>query len=88
MRAHVCDGWYPDPLHVEERDGQVPHVERPGVDFRVSTDDVGVRVVARVREAPHQRLAENHEAGHLVQQVVHPPGFEGGAVAAPVRTSG
>ena len=51
-------------------------------DFRIAADDDGVGVVPRVAPAPGHRVAHNHEAGKLVDGVVHPLRLERRAVAA------
>ena len=51
-------------------------------DLGIAADDDGVGVVARVAPAPGHRIAHDHEAGDLVDDVVHPLRLEGGAVAA------
>ena len=51
-------------------------------DLRIAADDHRVGVVAGMAPAPDLRLAQDHEAGDLVDRVVHPFGLEGGAVAA------
>ena len=51
-------------------------------DLGVAADDDRVGVVARMAPAPGDRIAHQHEAGDLVDDVVHPARLEGGAVAA------
>jgi hypothetical protein len=56
----------------------------------IAADDDGVGVVAGMAPAPGHRIAHDHEAGDLVDRVVHPRRLEGGAVAAfvPARVGG
>ncbi len=51
-------------------------------DLRVAPDDDGVGVMPGVAPAPDFRLAHDHEAGELIDRIVHPACLEGGAMAA------
>ena len=59
-------------------------------DLGVAADDDRVGVVAGMAPAPGHRIAHQHEAGDLVDDVVHPARAEGGAMAAfvPARVAG
>ena len=51
-------------------------------DLGIAADDDRIRVVARMAPAPDLRLAHDHEAGDLIDRVVHPLRLERGAMAA------
>ncbi len=59
-------------------------------DLGIAPDDDGVGVVAGMTPAPGHRIAHQHEAGDLVDDIVHPARAEGGAMAAfvPARVAG
>src|SRR6185312_4895807 len=78
-------------LEGEEVEEDAEKVWRPRHrDLRVAADDDGVGVMAGMAPAPHRRLAQHHEAGDLIDEVVHPARAEGGAMAAfmPARIRG
>ena len=67
----------------DEAESSPQQVRRPhDGDLGVAADDDGVGVVAGVAPAPGHRIAHDHEAGDLVDHVVHPLRLERGAVAA------
>ena len=79
---HVAHG-APGVEDAEEIERDAQQVRRPhDGDFGVKPDDDRVGVVARVAPAPGDGIAHDHEAGELVDRVVHPARLEGGAVAA------
>ena len=57
-------------------DGRRTHRE----DLGIPPDDQRVGVMAGVAPTPHRRAAHDHEAGDLVDGVVHPRGLEGRAM--------
>ena len=73
----------PDIAHAEEGQHHAHEIRRPHDRyFGIATDDDGVGVVAGMAPAPGDRVAHDHEAGDLIDHVVHPLRAEGGAMAA------
>jgi hypothetical protein len=75
-------------------DGQQPRLQRKNVeqdaqnirrarhgDLRVTADNDGVGMVARMAPTPRRRLAQHHEASDVIDGVVHPARPERRAVA-------
>src|ERR1700722_19678865 len=48
----------------------------------IAANDNRVRVVPRVAPAPDGWFAQHHKAGDLIDHLIHPARFEGGAVPA------
>ena len=63
------------------------YVRRAGnLNFRIPTDDNGVRMVPCVAPAPDHGLAQDHERRQFVEGVVQPVRFECGSVPRLVPT--
>ena len=48
----------------------------------IAAHDIGIGMVARMAPPPRHRIAHDHEAGDLIDDIVHPRRLEGGAVLA------
>src|SRR5580692_11555229 len=48
----------------------------------IAANDDRVGMMPRVAPAPYGRLAQHHEAGDLIDHLIHPASLEGGAVPA------
>ena len=79
---HVAHG-APRVEDAEEIEHDARQVRRPhDGDFRIKPDDDRIGMMARMAPAPGDGIAHDHEAGELVDRVVHPACLEGGAVTA------
>ena len=77
----------PDLRHGEKHADHLEDHGRPHhSDLRVTADNNGVGVVARMAPAPDSRFTHDHEAGQLVDRVVHPRGLECRSVTALMPT--
>ncbi len=82
VAQHVDHGM-PDIEKAEEVQDQPQQIRRAHHgNLGVTADDDRVGVMARMAPAPGHRIAHDHEAGDLIDRIVHPARLEGRAVAA------
>ncbi|MCY1235197.1 hypothetical protein D9M72_478040 [compost metagenome] len=75
--ANHVDDRVPDIENAEEVQDEAQEIRRPhDGDLGIAADDDRVCVVARVAPAPGDGIAHDHEAGDLVDGVVHPHRLE------------